>query len=267
VTWLGCIAGAAWAGLIGAVLGFLVATCWNFTHVVFLGLVALLHQPRNSGAPEHGAGRSLPAASLVDQPLISFVVRLNVGISAIGAAVGLGLLLFMATHVSLVVSDHPGLYLNLLGVFMPGYSASASGAWFGLLWGIIYGAMTGGMIAWLYARTLGAKLLTMTVWDASAIRGLRPPALRISNYALGLALGSIAGLQLFVATMWLVVRGTAHESVHAQLLSHYLPNYTVSPQGGLLGGLELFSLVFLGSALASKIYDFVADCRYKGQLK
>src|SRR5882757_7956139 len=43
VTWLGCVIGSAWAALIGAILGFLIATCWNFTHVVLLGLFALLH--------------------------------------------------------------------------------------------------------------------------------------------------------------------------------------------------------------------------------
>jgi hypothetical protein len=123
------------------------------------------------------------------------------------------------------------------------------------------------MMAWLYARAVGATLPAMVVWDTAAIRRLRPPVLRISSYALGLALGSIAGLQLLLATMWLVVRGTAHESVHAQLLSYYLPNYTVSLQGSLLGGFELFLLVFLGTALASNIYDVVAERRYTGQPK
>jgi hypothetical protein len=148
---------------------------------------------------------------------------------------------------------------------MPGYSASAGGAWFGLLWGFVYGAVCGGLVAWLYGRTLGAKLLTMVVWDATAIRRLRPPVLRISGYAFALALGLIAGLQLFLATMWLVIRGTAHESVHAQLLSNYVPNYTVSPQGGLLGGLELFLIVSLGSALATSIYDYVVYSRHVEQ--
>src|SRR5258708_2939304 len=48
VTWSGCVIGAAWAALIGAILGFLIATCWNFTHAVLVGLVALLFQPRQS---------------------------------------------------------------------------------------------------------------------------------------------------------------------------------------------------------------------------
>jgi hypothetical protein len=120
-------------------------------------------------------------------------------------------------------------------------------------------------VAWLYGRALGAKLATTVMWDADARRRLRPPVLRISRYAFGVALGLVAGLQLFVATTWLVVRGTAHESVHAQLLSNYVPHYNVSLQGGLIGAIELFLLVSLGSALATSVYDYVAYSRHMGQ--
>ena len=262
VTWTGCVIGAAWAALIGAILGFLIATCWNFTHAVLVGLVALLYQPRHLALKPAG---STAANSAADQKLISSVIRINVLISAVGAGLGLGLFLFLAALVSLTVSNRPGLYLNLLGVFMPGYSASASGAWFGLLWGMVYGAVSGGIVSLVYGRTLGAKLIKLVVWDANAIRRLRPPVLRLSSYALGLALGLVAGLQLLLATMWLVVRGTAHESVHAQLLSNYLPDYTVSLRGGLVGGIELFLLVLIGSALATSIYDYVANSRHMEQ--
>jgi hypothetical protein len=265
VTWAGSVIGAAWAALIGSILGFLIAACWNFTHVVLVGLVALLYAPSHP-APKHGgASIAIPAAPSVDQKLISSVVRLNVVISAVGTGLGLGLFLLLATFVSLTVSNYPGRYLNLLAVFMPGYSATISGAWFGLLWGIVYGAISGGLVAWLYGRTLGAKLPEMVLWDANAIRRLRPPVLRISGYALGPALGLVAGLQLFLATTWLVVRGTAHESVHAQLLSNYVPHYTVSLQGGLIGGFELLLLVSLGSAFATTIYDYVAYSRHTEQ--
>src|SRR5262249_5330422 len=36
VTWPGVFIGAAWAGVIGAIAGFLVATIWNFAHIIFL---------------------------------------------------------------------------------------------------------------------------------------------------------------------------------------------------------------------------------------
>jgi hypothetical protein len=268
VTWLGCLVGAAWAGLIGAVAGFFIATCWNFTHLVFLGLIALFTRNRyDTFSVEHVPGsmpRSVTVAAASKQ-LLSSVVRLNVGISALGVGLSLGLLLFLATHVSIGVSDHPGRYLNLLGVFMPGYSASSQGAWFGLLWGAIYGALSGGAMSWLYARSLGARLRALVIWDEPAVRRLRPPVLRISSHAMGIALGGVAALQLVLTTVWLVVRGTAHQSVHAGLLSHYLPGYTVSLEGSLLGGLELFLLVYLFSALAGEIYNFGASIRHKAK--
>ena len=113
-----------------------------------------------------------------EQQLFSAAARLNVAIAALGAGLGLGMLLFLATHVSIGVSERPGHYLNLLGIFMPGYSASSAGAWFGLLWGLIYGSVSGGAIAWFYVRSLGAKLPRLVIWDETAARGLRPPVLR-----------------------------------------------------------------------------------------
>ena len=186
-------------------------------------------------------------------------------IAALFAGVALGLLLFLATHVSLGVSDHPGRYLNLFGIFMPGYSASSVGAWFGLLWGLIYGGASGGAIAWFYVRSLGAKLPRLVIWDEAAARGLRFPVLRISSHALGVALGAVTASQLVLGTLWLVLRGTADESVHAQLLSHYLPGYTVSFLGSLLGGLELFLLAYLFAAVVGATYNAIAFRREGGE--
>ena len=61
--------------------------------------------------------------------------------------------------------------------------------------------------------------------------------------------------------MWLVLRGTADSSVHAALLGNYLPGYTVSVVGGLIGALELFVLVFVSSVMLAAIYNKVVDLR------
>jgi hypothetical protein len=58
-----------------------------------------------------------------------------------------------------------------------------------------------------------------------------------------------------------VFRGTAEESIHAILLSQYLPGYTVSITGGLLGAIELFGVVFIICHLFSSIYNRVALIR------
>ena len=259
VTWPGVFVGAAWAGVIGALTGFLAATSWNFAHIVFLGFLALerprLSSPRqeNSVSEEH--------------KLFSAAARLNVAIAALGAGLALGLLLFVATHISLGVANHPGRYLNSLGIIMPGYSASSAGAWFGLLWGLIYGGVSGGAVAWFYVRSLGANLPRLVIWDEAAARGLRAPVLRISGHALGIALGAVAAVQLVLSTLWLVLRGTADESVHAKLLSHYLPGYSVSVPGSLLGGLELFLFLYLFALLVGAIYNAVAFRREGGEHK
>jgi hypothetical protein len=203
----------------------------------------------------------------INKQLLSAAVRLNVWISALGVGLGLGLLLFLGTNLSVVLSQRPGRYLNLLGVFMPGYSASIGGAWVGLLWGTIYGAISGAALSWLYARSLGARLPTLVTWDNDSIRQLRPPTLHISSHALGIALGAVAALQIVLATSWLVLRGTADQSIHAKLLANYLPGYTVSLQGSLLGGLELFLLVYLSSALVGETYNAVTRYRHKGEVK
>lgn len=259
VTWIGALIGAAWAGLIGLVVGFLGAAVWNFIHLVFLGLLALGYPRAPTPSLQGGLSMTRPLSSnSEDRGLFLAAARLNVAIAFIGVGMGLGILLFVATHISLGVSAHPGRYLNLLGVFMPGYSVSSAGAWFGLLWGFIYGGVSAGAIAWFYMRTLGAKLPRLAIWDESAIIGLRSPVLRVSNHALGMALGVIAALQLVLATMWLVLRGTADQSTHAKLLSHYLPGYSVSLPGSLIGGFELFLVVYLFSSVIGAIYNAIA---------
>ena len=257
VTWPGALIGAAWAGITGAILGFLGATTWNFAHLVFLGFLALDYPRRMASSRKQMDGNAARSRDEIfeDRRVFWAAARLNVAIAAICAGLALGLLLFVATHISLSVSEHPGHYLNLLGIFMPGYSVSAVGAWFGFAWGFLYGGLSGGTIAWLYVRRLGVNLTRLVVWDETAASGLRPPVLCISGHALGTALGTIAALQLVLSTLWLVFRGTADESVHAKLLSHYLPGYTVSAPGSLIGGLELFVLAYLFSFLAGAVYN------------
>ena len=255
VTWLGSLMGAVWGAVIGALAGFLIATFWNFAHVVFMGLSALSY-PRRIASSVRTRSAS-PKSEPADGRLLSAAVRLNICISALGLGLGLGLLLFLGTNLTVALSQRPGRYLNLLGVFMPGYSTSITGGWIGLLWGTIYGAISGAALAWLYARRLGARLPALVMWDNVSVRQLRPPILRISSHALGISLGAIAALQLVLATSWLVLRGTADQSFHAKLLSNYLPGYTVSLHGSLLGGLELFFLVYLSSAIVGETYNAI----------
>jgi hypothetical protein len=262
VTWLGCLVGAAWAGVVGAVTGFLVGTFWNLAHIVSLALIAVFYPPPSSSSLATKGIAEPKASYSPGNHLLGVAVRLNVVITAVGVGLGVGLLFLLAANLSMAVSNHPGRYLNLFGVFMPGYETSAQGAWFGLLWGLIYGALSGGAITILYEHRLGPRLPELVVWDEAAVRQLRTPVLRIASHTLGWALGVVVAFQLLLATWWLVLRGTADQSVHAKLLVNYLPGYTVSWQGALLGGLELFFVVYLFTMMAGQIYNLLVSIRH-----
>ena len=58
-----------------------------------------------------------------------------------------------------------------------------------------------------------------------------------------------------VTTSWLVLRGTAEESMHAVLLAQYLPGYSISVPGSIIGAVELFALTYLLCLLFSWLYN------------
>lgn len=205
-----------------------------------------------------------PSTAQIDADLLRRGVRLNSILLGTIMGVGSGLALFFFTHLSLLVTgEDAGRYLNLLGVFFPGYSASPEGAWIGLLWGFVAGAVSGGFIHYLYARSLGAKLAATVVLGSSQEQPAELPVLRISGHGLGLALGSLAALQLFLSTLWLVLRGTADQSPNAALLANYLPGYSVSFVGGLIGAADMFVFTYVLSLVLAGIYNLVVSLEYR----
>jgi len=166
-----------------------------------------------------------------------------------------GLALLFATFLSLAVTgEEAGLYLNLLGVFMPGYTATPLGAWIGFFWGFGYAAISGGVLYQTYIRAAGP------LGGGEVVQGVA----RLSGLALGLSLGLLLALQLFFSSAWLVIRGTASESGRAALLSNYLPGYSVSWGGALLGAFWLFLYTLSFSLLFAFIYNAIARWRSEG---
>ncbi|MGD8330619.1 MAG: hypothetical protein PVJ49_14390 [Acidobacteriota bacterium] len=70
--------------------------------------------------------------------------------------------------------------------------------------------------------------------------------LRLSTIATSLGLGLLAGLLLFVATLFLALRDGPGAGPHLGLLSQYFPGYSVTVLGSLVG----FFYAFLSGALA-----------------
>lgn len=194
--------------------------------------------------------------------LLNNAIRLNMILLGLtmGAAAGVGL--FVGTHISLAVTgDKAGQYLNLLGVFLPGYSASPDGAWMGLLWGFIVGAFSGCFIYSIYARSIRREFAEISARTDEPEKLIEQPVLRISGHALGISLGSLMALQLIVTTNWLVVRGTAGQSPHAALLQNYFPGYSVSFVGSMIGAAEIFIFTYALSQLLSAVYNLAVALR------
>ncbi len=199
---------------------------------------------------------------LVDEELLRRGIRFNAIVLALVMGLFAGFGLFLLTHLSLLITgENAGRYLNLLGVFFPGYRATSTGAWFGLIWGFVVGAISGGFVYYAYANTIGTNLVHLVNREPGQL--IEQPVLRMSGHALGLSLGCLMAIQLAGATAWLVVRGTADQSPHAALLGHYLPGYQVSLAGGVIGALELFVFTYGLALLLAWIYNRLVSIRFR----
>jgi hypothetical protein len=200
----------------------------------------------------------------IDEVLLHATVKWNTRLFAgICGLIG-AFSLFCVTYLSLYRGlPSPGYYLNLLGVFLPGYSVSHAGAWIGFLWGGLIGAVSGAVMYRIYARSIRQQVADYFAGSRSR-EDLENAVLKLNGHSLGLALGSIAALGLLITTNWLVVRGTADESVHAALLSQYLPGYAVSVSGSILGAVDVFIVTYLFCWLLGAIYNRIVAWRKKG---
>jgi hypothetical protein len=187
-------------------------------------------------------------------------IRFNLIVIAVTMGAVAGALLWLATAILLLRGgEHVGVHLGLLGVFLPGYSVTWPGAWVGLFWGFVAGAASGAILYSTYAKGLRSGL--NQIFEPERRIGIRPPVMRISGPGLGLGLGALAAIQLFLATNWLVVRGTAPYSENAALLGQYLYGYTVSFVGSLIGCVQVFAMAFLASVFIAVVYNAIAARR------
>lgn len=92
--------------------------------------------------------------------------------------------------------------------------------------------------------------------------------LRLNAQVMGLILGLLMGLAIFIATNWLVFKGghitESGEYVvgpHLQLLSQYFIGYSVSFTGSIVGFVYGFAIGTLSGALVGWIYNRIVDLR------
>lgn len=193
--------------------------------------------------------------------LMHATMRLNALIfgGILGALTG-AILLALAVAATLGASAHAALLVKLLGVFLPGYGVGGIGVSAGMFWGLVLGGALGAGIYWINYRSVLDRVDELVSVQA-ANDDLPSAVLRLHGPSLGLAVGVVGALGLIVTTNWLVLRGTAHESIHAYLLAQVLPGYAVDLRGSLVGAAELFAVLFLFCVVFATVYNRVADAR------
>ena len=84
---------------------------------------------------------------------------------------------------------------------------------------------------------------------------------RTSEQGWGLALGFLAALGLFLATIVLVVKGGPDMGRHLGLLSVYLPGYSVSWLGAFIGAAYMFFFGYAAGRTIATIYNRLVSRR------
>lgn len=96
---------------------------------------------------------------------------------------------------------------------------------------------------------------------------VRTRALHLSAAVNGLATGLIAGLALFIATNWLVVKGGAVVGPHLALLGQFFIGYRVSFVGSLIGFAYAFAGGYILGYGVARMYNAVAARRESHRLR
>jgi len=196
-----------------------------------------------------------------DAQLVRATVRFNTWIfgTILGLMTGL-LLSLLALVAALASGKYMGLAVTLIGVFVPGYGPGWEGAFAGLWWGFVGGSLLGAGVYRITTRSAATRIDELVAFE----RGdpdFPAAVLRLHGRSLGLAIGAMGALGLIGTTNWLVLRGTATDSVHARLLSEILPGYAVDLPGSIVGAAELFVVLYLVCQVFAFVYNRVAGAR------
>jgi len=86
-------------------------------------------------------------------------------------------------------------------------------------------------------------------------RALRATLARLNARAWGIAIGLLLGGGLLVATLVLVIRGGPNMGQHLVLLRVYLPGFSVSVGGGLIGFIYGFVVGYALGRIIGTVYN------------
>ena len=84
---------------------------------------------------------------------------------------------------------------------------------------------------------------------------------RLNSVTTGIAAGILAGLLIFVATLWLVIKGGPEVGPHLMLLSNYFPGYRVTLVGSFIGLIYGFITGFVAGSIIGWVYNSILRLR------
>jgi hypothetical protein len=84
---------------------------------------------------------------------------------------------------------------------------------------------------------------------------------RLNAKIQGIVTGLVAGLVLFIATNWLVLKGGKSVGLHLSLLGQFFIGYRVTFLGSLVGFAYAFVCGFIAGYPVARIYNWIADLR------
>ena len=84
---------------------------------------------------------------------------------------------------------------------------------------------------------------------------------RLNARIQGIVVGLVAGIGIFVATNWLVLKGGKAVGRHLSLLGQFFIGYSVTFFGSLVGFAYAFALGFVIGYSVARIYNWIADLR------
>jgi hypothetical protein len=84
---------------------------------------------------------------------------------------------------------------------------------------------------------------------------------RLNATVHGIVLGLVAGLGLFVATLWLVIKGGPVVGPHLALLGQFFIGYRVTVLGSFVGLAYGFVSGFLVGFVVTTLYNWIAGLR------
>ena len=77
----------------------------------------------------------------------------------------------------------------------------------------------------------------------------------------GVVAGVVAGISLFLATNWLLLKGDRNPGPHLSLLGQYFIGYRVTFLGSVIGFVWAFATAFVVFYLGARLYNWVAGLR------